>query len=223
MTEKVDLGDPKHWPGLLPGFENVCKAEERALAQLEPAWGKAATFFRTAFRFGHPRGSMRCMSLEEVHRDLGVFRTRFEAGDTLSLLQAISFCADENLPLPEWLALAFRSRMESFLHPGNRHSLDEVFSSPTLPTGSPKKAAAVRQDWQLAGTLCHEAWDLAQRDETILSFDSAVERLLASGKYGVGKTKAKALIKMIEQSQSQFLGKDLSLSRFLEKRRKLLT
>jgi len=35
--------------------------------------------------------------------------------------------------------------------------------------------------------------------------------------------KAKALITMIETSQSQFLGKDLSLSRYLEKRRKLLT
>lgn len=61
---------------------------------------------------------MRFMPLQEVHRYLGVYRTRFEAGDTLSLLQAISFCDDENLPLPEWLALAFPSRMEAFLRPG---------------------------------------------------------------------------------------------------------
>ena len=52
---------------------------------------------------------------------------------------------------------------------------------------------------------------------------AAISRLLARSRYGVGKTKAKALIVMVERSQSQFLAKDLSLSRFLAKRRKLMT
>lgn len=178
VEKKIDLGDPNDWRGVLPSFENVCNAQERALAELEPAWGKAATFFRTAFRFGHPRGSMRCMSLEEVNRYLSVYRARYEAGDTMSLLQAISFCAEENLPLPEWLALAFRSRMEAFLRPGSEHSLDAVFSSASIPTSSAKKAAAARQDWQLAGRLWQDAWDIVHKDNNLLSFDSAVERLL---------------------------------------------
>lgn len=218
----VDFGDPKDWPGVLPGFDNVCNAKERALAELEPAWGKAAAFFRTDIRFGHPHASMRCMSLPEVHHLLGVYRTRYGEGDTLSLLQAIALCGDENLPLPEWLASAFRSRIDSFLRPGHQHSLDEVFSSAGVPTGSAKKAAAVRQDWQLAGTLWHDVWTIVQKDETLLSFNAAVECLLNSGNYGVGKTKAKELITMIEESQSQFLGNHLVLSQFLAKRRKLL-
>lgn len=223
MTGTVDYGDPADWPGLLPGFENVCNEEERNLAALEPAWGKAATFFRTGHRFGHPRTSTRCMSLVEVHRQLGVFRTRFETGDTLSLLQAVSMCAEENLPLPTWLATAFKTALDRFLQPGKTHSLDQVFASRSVPTDSPKKAAQVKIDWQLGGRLYREAWSLVRCDETIKSFDKAVERVLAATDYGIGKTKAKALIVMIERSQSQFLSKEISLSRFLTKRRKLTT
>jgi hypothetical protein len=160
------------------------------------------------------------MSLLEVHRVLEVYRSRSKRGDTMSLLQAVGACAEENLPLPTWLAEAFRSRMTALLTPGKLRSLDEVFSSKSLPTSSGKKAAAVRQDWELAGRLCQDAWELAQHDETLTSFDRAVERLLKTRDYGVGKTKAKQLIAMIETNQSQFLGKEMSLSRFLEKRRK---
>jgi hypothetical protein len=222
MTTKVP---PKQtgWEDVFPSFESVCDDGERDLARLEPAWAKVAAFFRTGHRFGHPRGSLRWMPLVEVHRMLGVYRSRYEAGDTLSLLQAVSMCAEENLPLPQWLAEAFRARMDLFLHPGKVQSLDEVFASTTVPTTSPKKAAAARLDWQLGGTLWHDVWALVQKDETLISFDNAVERLLGSAAYGVGKTKAKALITMIEKSQSQFLDKDMSLSRFLAKRRKLMT
>ena len=208
---------------LFPDFAEITNEEERDLAALEPAWGKAALCFRTGHRLGHPRGSVRCTPLTEVHRLLGVYRSRFEAGDTLSLLQAISTCAEENLPLPQWLALAFRSQMGLFGCPGKVRSLDEVFSSAEMPTASPKKAAAVRLDWQLGGRLWHDVWALVHKDKTITSFDAAISRLLASDGYGIGKTKAKALIAMVSKSQSQFLAKDLSLSRFLEKRRKLMT
>ena len=212
------------------GFEEVCpdfaraaNDEDRDLAELEPAWGKAALCFRTGLRLGHGRASVRCMPLTEVHRLLGVYRSRFEGGDTLSLLQAINTCAEENLPLPEWLALAFRAQMALFGRPGPVHSLDEVFSSAAVPTASPKKAAAAKLDWQLGGRLWHDVWSLVHKDETIASFDAAVSQLLATKDYGVAKTKAKALILMVEKSQSQFLAKDLSLSRFLTKRRKLMT
>jgi hypothetical protein len=208
---------------LFESFEDICNDDERDLARLEPAWSKAALFFRTGHRLGHPNGSIRCMSLLDVHRILGVYRRRFNSGDTLALLHAVSTCAEENLPLPTWLADAFRSRMTEFLTPGRLRSLDEVFSSKSLPTSSAKKAAAVRQDWQLAGGLCHDAWEVARHDETLNSFDRVVERLLKTNDYGVAKTKAKQLITMIETSQSQFLRKELSLSRFLEKRRKVQT
>jgi hypothetical protein len=222
MTESTDIQDAP-FAELCPEFSRVASEEDRDLAELEPAWGKAALCFRTGLRLGHGRASVRCMPLMEVHRILGVYRARFEAGDTLSLLQAVNSCAEENLPLPEWLAVAFRAQMALFSKPGPVHSLDEVFSSPAMPTASPKKAATAKLDWQLGGRLWSDVWSLVNKDETIASFEAAVSRVLAAGNYGVAKTKAKALIVMVENSQSQFLAKDLSLSRFLEKRRKLMT
>lgn len=208
---------------LFPNLHDLVDEGERELAQLEPAWGKAALFFRTGNRLGHGPASMRCMSLLEVHRMLEVYRKRYEAGDTLSVLHAVSLSAEENLPLPQWLALAFKERMSLFALPGKLHSLDQVFSSVAMPTGSPKKAASVRIDWNLGGRLWSEAWDLVHDDQAIQSFDAAVTGLLAKENFGVGKTKAKSLILMVERNQSELLGRDLSLSRFLAKRRKRAT
>ena len=154
---------------------------------------------------------------------LDVYRTRFEDGDTLSLLQAISMCAEENMPIPEWLALAFRTRMTAFGRPGAPPSLDDVFYSKEMTTNSPKKAAQARQDWQLGGLLWRDAWNLVIKDETLTSFDRVITKLLAAKKYGAAKTKAKKLILMVDTSQAQFLGKPDTLPRFLEKRRKLMT
>lgn len=209
--------------GLFSGLGKLWDQGERDIAALEPAWGKAAFFFRTGHRLGHGPDSMRCMSLLEVHRMLDVYRKRFEDGDTLSLLQAISMCAVENMPMPEWLALAFHRRMTDFGRPGAPPSLDGVFHSKEMPTNSPKKAERVRQDWQLGGLLWRDAWDLVVKDETITSFDNVVRTLLNGKKYGVAKTKAKQLITMVDINQMQFLGKTDTLPRFLEKRRKLLT
>lgn len=205
------------------GLFSLWDEGERDLAALEPAWGKAAFFFRTGHRLGHGSDSMRCMSLLEVYRMLDVFRNRFEKGDTLSLLQAISMCAEENLPMPEWLAQSFHRHMTAFGCPGAPPSLDDVFFSKELPTNSPKKAAQARQDWQLGGLLWRDIWNIVVSNESITSFDGAITRLLESKKYGVAKTKAKRLVLMVDTSQTQFLGKTDALPRFLEKRRKLLT
>ena len=94
---------------IIESFDEMSNDDERDLARLEPAWGKAALFFRTGCRLGHQNGSMRCMSLIQVHRGLEVYRRRLSSGDTLSLLHAVSMCAEENLPLPTWLADALRS------------------------------------------------------------------------------------------------------------------
>lgn len=208
--------------GFISELESLGNADDRTLAALEPAWGKAALFFRTGHRLGHGN-SMRCMPLLEVHRMLNVYRSRFEAGDTLALLNGVSMCAEENLPLPEWLALAFQERISAFGRPGASPSLDDFFSSAGMPTNSPKKAAQARLDWQLGGQLWRDAWDLILADETIKSFDGAVTKLLSSKPYGVARTKAKQLILMIDTNQCQFLGKTETMPRFLEKRRKQLS
>jgi hypothetical protein len=163
------------------------------------------------------------MSLREVHRILDVYRKRFEEGDTLSILQAVSMCAEENLPMPEWLAQSFRGRMTNFGRPGAPPSLDDVFFSKRMPTNSPKKAAQARQDWQLGVLLWRDIWEVVLKDESITSFDGAITKLLKSHKYGVAKTKAKQLVLMVDTNQAQFLDRTQTLPRFLEKRRKLLT
>ncbi len=223
MAAPRDIGEPEDWPGPLPGFRNVSNDDEQALAALEPAWGKAATAFRTGFRFGHRAGEMRFRSLEELHRFLGVFEKRAQSGDTLALLQAIGVCAEENVPLPAWLAIAYQAQMAEFARPGGASSLDTVFADRDVPTGAAKRAAAARLDWQLGALLWHDLWTLVQTDESLLSFDAAVVRLLAAKSYGVAKTKAKALIDCAGARQSAYLGKDLSVSRFLAKRRKRVT
>ena len=195
---------------------------ERGIDRVESAWAKAALYFRTGWHFGHEVGNMRGQSMIRIHEQIEVFRRRFEGGDTLALLHAIGICAEENLPLPTWLARAYKSALTGFLQPGGLPTLDAVFHSPSLPTDTPKKAAAARLDWQLGAKLWSEAWQVALSDETLQSLDAVVEEVLSRGKYGVRKTKARELVLMVENNQRELLGDPPSkhLSRFLEKRRK---
>lgn len=214
------IGDPAI---LLFNAEAHYNNEERELEKLDAAWAKAALFFRTGEHFGHsPLSSRRIQGLSRINDQLVVYQRRFEQGETLALLHAVAMCAEENLPLPTWLATAYLVALESFLKVGGAVSLDEVFNSSNLPTNTPKKAAAARQDWELGKTLWVQAWEVAQSNESLKSLSAVVDTVLAQRDYGVSKTKAQELIKMIEKSQGDFLqsrdSKDIS--RFLSKRRK---
>lgn len=200
--------------------ESRYNAGERDLAKLDSAWAKAALYFRTGEHFGHPAGSRRLQSLIRIHEIIEVYRLRFERGDTLSLLHAVGICADENLPLPGWLATAYRVALQSFLEVGGPASLDAVFCSDSLPADTPKKAAAARQDWQLGVELWRGAWDAVQSNDSITSLDGAVQAALSRRDYGVKKTKARALLLMVEKNQLELLGHGKSLSWFLKNRRK---
>ena len=209
-------------PRLFDAPEDRYDEGERTIDRIESAWAKAALYFRTGWQFGHEAGSIRCQSMVRIHEQIEVFRRRFESGDTLALLHAIGICAAENLPLPTWLARADQSALAGFLQPGGPPSLDAVFFSPGLPTDTPKKAAAARQDWAEGVSLWQAAWDVALSDENMQSLDAVVTAVLSAGKYSVKKTKARALILMVENNQRELLGSPPSkhLSRFLEKRRK---
>ena len=197
---------------------------EKELAKYEPAWAKAALYFRTDLveHFGHGARERRLQSLPQIHQRVEVFQRRYQKGDTLSLLQAIEACATENLPLPTWLYKAFKEALQKFLRPGGPRSLDGVFATKDIPTSTIEKAEAARQDWQLGAMIWRDTWSLANIDETITSFDKAINKALANTRYGVGKTKARTLFLMIEKNQLQHLGQDesKSFSRFLTKRRK---
>lgn len=92
---------------------------EKALAFLDEGWASAALCLRTggAWRFGHVDGSINARSLPQVKAALDVWKARFEAGDTLALLQAIELCAVENMPLPTWLAIEFSRKLRNYSAP----------------------------------------------------------------------------------------------------------
>ncbi|MBS0318348.1 MAG: hypothetical protein JSR49_14610 [Proteobacteria bacterium] len=196
--------------------------KEKTLERVEPAWAKAALFFRTWEHFGHPPRTRRMRGLVQIHTHLGVFKKQFEGGDTMALLHAIGVCADENLPLPTWLAIAYREALNRFLQPGGANSLDEVFFSGGLPTNTPKKRAVAKIDWQTGGEIWRAVWRAVVADESLASLDAALDRVLAERDYGVKKTKARRLVLMIDRNQQELLGNPPSkhISPFLKKRRK---
>ena len=197
---------------------------ENALAVLDDGWARAALCLRTGgmWRYGHSAGSINARSLPQVKAALDVWKTRFEAGDTLALLQAIDLCAVENMPLPTWLALGFSLKLQTFFDPGGAHSLDDVFSSPNLSTKTKTKAAAAKQDWALGVELWAACWSEAVNDELVTSLDAVIDTVLTRKNWGVKKRKARTLITRIDESQAQHLHKreKQPLARFLEKRRR---
>lgn len=196
--------------------------DEKELNILDGGWAKFALCLRVGVRYGHKQGSVRWRSLAEVKSALDVWHARFDAGDTLALLQAIQLCSEENIPLPSWLAVAFSEAMNGFLRLGGAHSLDVVFKSPNLPTNTPSKAAAARQDWALGAELWRACWDVAIANEDVTSLDAVLESVLKAKAWGVKKRKARMLVNLIDENQAQHLHKreKQPLARFLEKRRK---
>jgi hypothetical protein len=195
-----------------------CDEVVRGFDRFDPGWGKAALYFRTAgdWHFGHGGDELRTRGLLAIHQQLEERRRRYEDGNVQELLHAVMLCAEENLPMPTWLALAFRERFLAFLRPGGPTSLDHAFGSPSMPT-SPIRASQVRRDWQIAGRLWHAVWKVA-RDHAGL--DPAVKAVLKADKsFGVGLSRAKELVQMVDENQSALAGIE-PLSRFWEKRRK---
>jgi|SRR5690606_33045625 len=195
---------------------------ERMLAKLEPAWAKAALYFRSEgnWHYGHGPHEMRMQGLLDIWTSLEIRRKGYEAGNTIEILHAIKECAAENLPMPTWLAQAFDKQFSSILRPGGPTMLDEVFTS----RGAPKTANKKRQlnrDWQIAGKLWKAAWDAARKDKTIQSMDAALVKISGTiAAHGVGKTKARQLIEMVDKNQARLLPKYHPFSEFLAKRRK---
>jgi hypothetical protein len=199
--------------------------QERELLTLDPAWAKAAYFWRTGIRFGHGR-NMRVSGLGAVLGTLGVFKQRFEAGDALSLLHAIRYCAEENLPMPTWLARAFDDAFGRYQSVAGPHSLDEVFATPDGQKKTAQQRAAAKLDWDLGVQLYLAAWGHAKADESLTSINAVVVATLAKKSWGVGKTKARELILAADKSQSEHLEartgglQKQGLSQFLANRRK---
>ena len=170
--------------------------DEKRLERLDPAWAKAALYFRIKIRFGHCAGELRGLSLVNICQQLEARKKRFESGDNMELLHAINFCGEENLPLPTWVATEFTSLFTKFLKSKDPTSLNSVFASNNLPS-SQKRTRTVRRDWDIGVKLWWEVWSVADNH---LSLDAALVSVLKGGDYGVGKTKERELVLMIDKN-----------------------
>lgn len=189
---------------------------EKELATLELGWAKTALHFRTGRHFGHSRGSIRARSLVAIHQELDARRARFERGSKVELLHAILICANENLPMPTWLASAFGAAFGAYINVADpTASLDEAFG--TLRPG--KKGTADKRDWELGSQLYSAAFKVAVQDESVESLDAVLTIVLAQKHWGIGKTKARKLLLQLDETYRE-LSTSQGLSRFLELRRK---
>lgn len=195
---------------------------EQNLAKLDPAWAKAALYFRSGgdWHYGHDDGSMCMRGLLDIWQELETRREGFEAGDTIELLHAIQCCAKVNLPLPTWLAVAFDKQFTATLIPGGPVSLDEAFAGRDYPQ-TPAKRAKLNRDWQRGGLLLHKAYRAATQDSEIRSIDAALDAIQKDMKaLGIGKTRARELIDMLDANQARLVPGYQRFSDYLAKRRK---
>lgn len=199
--------------------DDVYDLSEKELRGYEEAWAKAALAFRTGHRFGHKSGSQRLLPLAQIVEVLNARRQQVEAGDGLAALHAIKLCAEENLPLPTWLAEAYVRAFGTFINSdGKSMSLDEAFAGPSFNSGTRGKVARFKQDWRLGVQLWGEVRKIAQSHEGL---NPALKEVLALKKWGVGLTKARELVNMIDETQSGLTaGRIKPLSQTWAKRRK---
>ena len=196
--------------GLVPEFDEM----EKAIAELDDGWARAALALRTGSRFGHKREIL-CRGIADVHHELEARRERYYKGGAMELLHAMQCCARENVPMPLWLALAFDDTFTNFLQRGT--TLDSAFSSTTLPTTA-KKAGTARRDWQRGAPIWREVRQIANQHAGL---DSALREVLARGTFkGIGVTKARELVEAIDALQVSSMKDMKPLSQIFKKARK---
>ena len=196
--------------GLQPEFNEL----ETSYQELDDGWARSMLGMRTGMRFGH-RGEFRMMSYDQIYGQLEARRERYHKGGSMELLHAVQYCAAENVPMPSWLAIAFDDVFSDFLKSGT--TLDNAFSSPSLPT-TKKRAHAVRRDWEKGGLLWVAVCKIAPEHTGL---DGAVKAVL--GKPGfdwIGLTDAKRLVQLIDKTQTELTnGAHKPLSHFFKKTR----
>lgn len=111
-------------------------------------------------------------------------RDEFEKGNKWALMQALSVCSKEHIPLPGWAAQAFIDAVE-LARIGRVRTWDELFGK-TFPDGQHLNAYNKRQE---------KLWPVYYhiRALTELNPDTAVDAGLfeaAGKKFGIGKTLA---------------------------------
>lgn len=134
----------------IPGYRQFGVPEynddERELAVIEESWADHLRGLRTGTRVREKAGRphWRAGSLQQVATMLDYFRSEFEAGNKAAMMDALLTTADENVPMPYWLADALNDAVSSVLEGKTLH--EAVGYEKRFPT-STKAATKARRDW----------------------------------------------------------------------------
>lgn len=197
---------------------------ETFLDRLDPNWGVFALRVRSleSQYLRHGMESRTAKRILKTHQYLENFRKRLDAGNTLSILHAASFCGKEGVPLPTWLANALTEQIERFMNPEHSsplYDLNDCFTSGVFEGSTPSKRKTVARDYRAGMRFWIAMHELVARDSTIASVNEAIDRCLTLEPWGFAKTKAKQLFQQIEDAQIAFLPRYQGLSQKLAKRR----
>ena len=197
---------------------------ETFLDRLDPNWGLFALRVRSLesqfLRDGI--GSRTAKRILKTHQYLENFRTRLDAGNTLSILHAVRFCGKEGVPLPSWLANAVTEQTDRFMNPEHSsplYDLNECFTSRVSEGATPSKRKTIARDHKAGMRFWIAVHELVARDSTIVSVNEAIDKCLTIKPWGFAKTKAKQLFQQIEDAQIALLPRYQGLSQKLTKRR----
>lgn len=182
------------------------------LLRIDPAWAAAAECLTAIDR----------RSLVDAHEALERRREQVEAGDSMAILQALSFCCVNSLPAPVWLAEAFPARLRTFTgcEPAlwRPASLDQVFRSPHLRPGLPVLTGKDREDWRVGALIWRQVRRIARHHRGL---EPALQQVLAAGEWPIRKSRARELVTLIDANQVHLsCGRIQPLSRLWRKARK---
>lgn len=182
--------------------------DELALREFDASLMRLAYALRTGLMFDRCN-RLRGQSPGEFRLRLEVRRERFLAGDGIELLRAVVECADEGLPLPDWIAEALSERLQRFVSEAGPHSLDLLFPSEAVPT-SGARALKARRDWRLAVPVWRDVCDAVFNRKA--SLDAAlVAALKRRPRLGLAKHRARKLVVEIDEAQRAFTRRRQSL------------
>lgn len=185
---------------------------ENALDDLEPSWSDFAYAIRPksmgrVSRRIPGRPTIRAQSLGQVQAILNGYREQFEAGDRAAAFSAMTTCAEENVPMPYWLAAAVldigtavRAQPARGQQPKSLHDLFGL--SKLLPT-TKTRGSKVRRDLQLRAEIWAATHTL-MRDRK-LSVDAAIKLAREKLNFPYAQRTARQMFDTQESIQTRYL------------------
>lgn len=186
---------------------------EAALDDLEASWADFAyairpnSMARVVRRLGGP-ASIRMDSLGQVHAVLEHYRGKLSSGDRSAIFDALTHCAEENVPMPYWVSAALIEIARELHHApklgAQPKSLHSLFGMDARFPTSATKAIKAKRDLQLRGQLWWTACTI-MGDNPGISKDAAVKKACAELRFPYSHRKALQLFDLQNKIQREFL------------------